>query len=333
MADRIAERVTSPFSINKNQLTVGVSIGVVSYPDDGDDAMNLLQHADMAMYVAKRGRSTQSSYDASDDFYSANRLSLINDLRRALDNNELELYFQPQVYLGGDRVSGAEALLRWNHPEHGFIQPEKIIELAEHASIIHALSLWVMNQAIAQCSTWHRHGEFLSVSVNLSVHDLANPELCSETEKLLSMYQLPSQFLKLEITENGMMENPARSIEVLKTLNEMGVILSIDDFGTGFSSLSYLKQLPVHELKIDKSFVLNMDNDESDAVIVQSTINLGHNLGLKVIAEGVEHKTHLDVAKGFGCDQAQGYLFSEPKSSDEFMKWLSEVSDNAIKQA
>ena len=316
------DSVTTPMHVDGHIINVGVSVGIVSYPDDGTDSASLLRHADMAMYVAKRNRTVYSEYDAKEDFYTTNRLILANDLRQALAEDGLELYYQPQVNLYDGSVIGAEALLRWNHPKFGFIRPDKIVELAEYLGIIHKLSLWVLSQAISQGSAWHEQGEMLRVSVNLSVHDLNNPQLCDEIAAMLERHLFSCSYLTLEVTESGMMENPARSIEVLQVLNDMGITLSIDDFGTGFSSLAYLKRLPVHELKIDKSFVLDMDKDESDAVIVQSTINLGHNLGLSVIAEGIENQTLFETVREFGCDQAQGYLLSKPQVAEEFLQWV-----------
>ena len=318
----IIKSIKKPFIIGDNTINIGISIGIACFPEDGTDATTLLQHADMAMYVAKRKQIGFSHYDDSEDFISSNRLKLIADLRIALNNDSLKLYFQPQIDIDGSTVTGAEALLRWEHPEYGFIPPEKIVELAEYIGIIHQLSTWVLEKSIEQCNYWHQQGERISIAVNLSVHDLTNTKLCENIGNLLKQYNLPCKFLTLEITESGMMENPARSIEVLNTLSSMGINLSIDDFGTGFSSLSYLKQLPVNELKIDKSFVMNMDNDESDVVIVQSTINLGHNLGLKVIAEGIEHEGLLHLAKQLGCDKYQGYLFGKPQDSEQFIKLI-----------
>jgi len=322
----IINSIEKSFIIDGNTINIGISIGIACFPDDGTDATTLMQHADMAMYVAKRNQIGFSHYDESEDFISSNRLTLITDLRNALDNDSLKLYFQPQVDIDGLTVTGAEALLRWEHPEYGFIQPEKIVELAEYIGIIHQLSIWVLEKAIEQCSYWHQQGEQISIAVNLSVHDLTNTKLCENIDSLLKQYNLESNFLTLEITESGMMENPARSTEILNTLSSMGINLSIDDFGTGFSSLSYLKQLPVNELKIDKSFIMNMDNDESDVVIVQSTIHLGHNLGLKVIAEGIEHEGLLHLAKQLGCDKYQGYLFGKPQNSEQFLKLIQSKS-------
>ena len=322
----IIKSIKKPFIIGDNTINIGISIGIACFPNDGTDAKTLLQHADMAMYVAKRNQIGFSHYDDSEDIISSNRLALIADLRNALDDDSLQLYFQAQIDVDELTVTGAEALLRWEHPEYGFIPPEKIVELAEYIGIIHQLSIWVLQKSIEQCSYWHQQGEQISIAVNLSVHDLTNTKLCEKIDQLLKQYNLASMFLTLEVTESGMMENPARSIEVLNTLSSMGINLSIDDFGTGFSSLSYLKQLPVNELKIDKSFVMNMDNDESDVVIVQSTINLGHNLGLKVIAEGIEHEGLLHLAKSLGCDKSQGYLFGKPQNSKEFLKSIQSKS-------
>lgn len=325
----IIKSITSPFNIDDQEINIGISIGIVSYPTDGTDSVSLMQHADMAMYIAKRNQIHSSRYNAEEDFYSSNRLNLISDLRNALADDSLDLYFQPQVTVDGTTITGAEALLRWKHIEHGYISPEKIVELAEYVGIIHQLSIWVIDKAIEQCSHWHQHNQNISIAINLSVHDLKNPTLCEQIEDLLTKYKLPSKYLTLEITESGMMDNPARSIEILNTLSGLGINLSIDDFGTGFSSLAYLKQLPVNELKIDKSFVLDMDTNESDAVIVQSTINLGHNLGLKVIAEGIEHEGLLEKVKALGCDMAQGYLFGKPQSSQQFFELLKKVNQPA----
>ena len=322
LVKNIIKSIKKPFIIGDNTINIGISIGIACFPEDGTDSKTLMQHADMAMYVAKRNQTGFSHYDESEDLISSNRLTLIADLRKALNNDSLQLYFQSQIDIAGSNITGAEALLRWEHPEYGFISPEKIIELAEYIGIIHQLSIWVLEKAIEQCSLWHQQGEEISIAVNLSVHDLTNTKLCEKIGLLLKRYKLPSKFLTLEITESGMMENPARSIEILNTLSSMGINLSIDDFGTGFSSLAYLKQLPVNELKIDKSFVMNMDNDESDTVIVQSTISLGHNLGLKVIAEGIEHEGLLHLAKDLGCDKAQGYMFGKPQNNEQFFKLL-----------
>ncbi|MCU7833919.1 MAG: EAL domain-containing protein [gamma proteobacterium symbiont of Taylorina sp.] len=322
LADKLTKVLHSPFVINGKNIIIGSSIGIVNYPDDGTDTKNLLQHADIAMYLAKRNKLDYSLYDNKDDFYSQNRLTLINDLCHAIENDYLEIYFQPQIHITSNQVIGAEALLRWQHPEFGFINPEKIIELAEYSGNIHQLTHWVLDNAIQQCQQWSKHGYSINISVNLSAYDFNNQDLCRQIKDLLIKYQLSGEKLTLEITENSMMENMGRSIEVLNTLNEMAINLSIDDFGTGFSSLAYLKQLPVNELKIDKSFVLEMDKNDNDRVIVQSIIQLGHNLGLEIVAEGIEGQIHLDLNRAFGCDIAQGYLFGKPQTAEQFLAFL-----------
>ena len=322
LAIELHESVTKPFIINDKTISVGISIGIAHYPDDGVDTVTLLQHADIAMYMAKRSRYAFSHYDKTSDFYSHNRLVLIQDLPTAISNNELMLYFQPQLTCSDNDIFGAEALIRWNHPEFGFINPEKIIEIAEYSGKIHLLTLWVLEHAIAECRLWHDNKYPINISANLSIQDFNNQLLCDQVEALLKKYQLDAHYLTLEITESGMMENPALSIDILNKFKDMGVKLSVDDFGTGFSSLKYLKQLPVDELKIDKSFVLEMDKNENDRVIVQSTIQLGHNLGLKVVAEGIEHETLLKIVDSFGCDYAQGYLFERPLNGINFLEYL-----------
>ncbi|TNF33037.1 MAG: bifunctional diguanylate cyclase/phosphodiesterase [Gammaproteobacteria bacterium] len=330
IAEKIGKSLTGAFTIDSQTIHVGVSIGIASYPDDGLDGQTLLQHADIAMYSAKQNRVEFSHYDAREDQFSLNRIALINDLHTALQNKQLQLHFQPQIDLINGNVVGAEALLRWEHQEFGYIRAEKIIELAEHSGIINDLTTWIIEHAVLQCKQWHNLGHSLSVSVNLSIQNLLYQSLCNEVEHFLNKCALESRFLILEITENSMMANPGRSIEVLKYLHNMGVRLSIDDFGTGFSSLSYLKQLPVQEVKIDKSFVMDMEHDINDATIVQSIIDLGHNLGMKVVAEGVENENNYRALKKLNCDLAQGYLIEKPMPVGDFVKWLEsrKVNDN-----
>jgi len=318
LAKKIHDGISQSFKINEKDINIGLSIGIVNYPNDGTDKISLLKHSDIAMYFSKKNKIPFAYYDSNEDIYSSNRLSLINDLRQAIESDQLEMYYQAQVDVKTKKIKGAEALLRWKHPKYGFIRPDKIVELAEYEGIIHQLSSWILKNSIKECGVWHQNKHSLSVSINLSVYDLLNHSLDEQVLRLLERYKVSSHFLTLEITESGMMDNPARSIEMLEKLNRRGIKLSIDDFGTGFSSLAYLKKLPVHELKIDQSFIFNMDKDESDAVIVKSTIDLGHNLGLKVLAEGVESEEVLNIINSFNCDDAQGYLFSKPMSSEDF---------------
>lgn len=326
LAKKILTAMHQPFTVAEQSVTVGISIGIVSYPDDGDDGLILLQHADMAMYAAKRQRIGLFRYESEEDFYSKERLSLFNEVRAALDNEQFEVYFQPKFTAESNSVCGAEVLLRWNHENFGFVSPEKIIDAAEHIGIIHELTLWIMEQGIRQCVQWHESGHRLALSVNLSVRDLSNPELCRKVCGLLEQYQLDYHYLTLEITESVMMENLALSIDALEKLHEKGINISIDDFGTGFSSLAYIKKLPVSEIKIDKSFLLDVYENASNKTIVESTINLGHNLGLRVVAEGVENETILQLVKTLDCDQMQGFHLGKPMQADAFIRMIDMLS-------
>jgi len=322
VARKILSAMAEPFTIDSHKLLISASIGVAIYPRDGEDYHALMQHADVAMYTAKRGRMGYAYYDPEHDIHSQGRMKIVHDLRYSLEHGGLELHFQPQINLQNNKVYGAEALLRWNHPSRGFIPPEQIVELAEQFGLIEDLTFWVMKTAIHCNNEWHRQGYDLTISVNLSVQCLMGEELVPRVNKTITETEYQKGYLCLEITESGAMSNPGHSQVVLEHLAAMGITLSIDDFGTGLSSLAYLKRLPVHELKIDKSFVMDMEDDASDEMIVQSTIDLGHNLGLKVVAEGVENLTVLDMLRRAGCDKVQGYHYSRPLDNDSFMKWL-----------
>lgn len=323
VARKILSAMGEPFTIDSHKLLISASIGIAIYPRDGEDYHALMQHADVAMYTAKRGRTGYAYYDPEHDIHSQGRMKLVHDLRYSLEHGGLELHFQPQINIENNKVYGAEALLRWNHPGRGFIPPEQIVELAEQFGLIEDLTFWVMKKAIQCNNEWHRQGYDLTISVNLSVQCLMGEELVPRVNKMIKETKCQKGYLCLEITESGAMSNPGHSQVVLEHLASMGITLSIDDFGTGLSSLAYLKRLPVHELKIDKSFVMDMEDDASDEMIVQSTIDLGHNLGLKVVAEGVENLTVLDMLRRAGCDKVQGYHYSRPLDNDSFMKWLS----------
>jgi len=325
LALALCQSIAKPFEIEGNQIHVETSIGIAIFPDDGNDGETLMRHADVAMYNAKRNRTGFEFYDLARDEYGEKRVSLISSLRRALQSGQqLELRFQPQVELLSGNVSGAEALLRWRHPEFGQIQPENIVDLAEHVGLINELSLWIIERALGECANWRKSGKQLSVSVNLSVRNLTYEGLAGCIGDLLDKYCLQPDVLTLEITESAMMTNPGRSMAVLQSLHDMGVKLAIDDFGTGFSSLAYLKKLPVDEIKIDKSFVLDMETDTNDAMIVQSTIDLGHNLGLRVVAEGIESEALKAQLRALRCDAGQGYHFSRPLTASAFRTWLKQ---------
>ena len=251
-------------------------------------------------------------------------LTLSGELKRAIEENQLTLYFQPKVDVATRDVTGVETLLRWQHPEHGFVPPDEFIMLAERTGLIGKLTEWVLESAIAQCGRWRQAGLALDVSINLSVRNLQDGELPRLVAALLRKYSVPAASLVLEITESAIMADPECARTVIDSLHDLGLKLSIDDFGTGYSSLGYLKRLPVHEIKIDKSFVIDMLESDSDRVIVKSTVDLAHNLGLSVVAEGVENNETLDALQGLGTDIAQGYFISKPLPHSEFEAWLAE---------
>lgn len=322
VAEKIALELTRPFALDGQQLYTSASVGITIYPQHGIDDRTLIQRADIAMYQAKHHKANLAIYDAEQDQHSLERLGLMADLRQAIKQNKLQLFFQPQANFSNGIVIGMEALLRWNHPKHGYIPPEEIIQLAEQTGLIHDIAQWVLTHAIQQTKSWMDAGFKLTVAVNLSAHNLADDRIVEHVRALLASNQLPAKQLILEVTENAMMVNPERAVDILTQLNEMGVSISIDDYGTGFSSLSYLKRLPVHELKIDKSFILEMSKNDNDTVIVRSTIDLAHNLGLKVVAEGVEDEDTWDLLQTLHCDIAQGYFLEKPMPSEVFLEWV-----------
>lgn len=319
---KIIETLCKVFNLEHNNIFVGVSIGISIYPTNGTDNYTLIRHADTAMYGAKYNNQGALLYLASQDTNTPDKLSLVNDLHHAVESKtELSIYYQPQIDLLTDKVIQVEALLRWNNSTRGFISAEEVINLAEKTGVIQQLTIWVLNTAIEEFMRY-LFEQGINLSINLSTWNLQDPDLPSTIDKLLSYHQMPANRLTLEITETTMMNDPIRARSVLNELNEMGIILSIDDYGTGFSSLSYLKLLPVHELKIDKTFIFDMLSNESVAIIVKSTIELAHNLGYKVIAEGVENKETLLKLKALHCDIIQGYYISEPISIDQLVIWL-----------
>jgi len=322
----ISQKILSSFNktieIEGIDVSVSASIGIGIYPNHGEDVHTLLRYADIAMYVAKRNKIGFEVYNEKEDEHSVKRLSMTRDFRDAITNNKLTVNFQPIFDIRSKEFVSVEALSRWHHPEYGFVPPEKFIFLAEQSGLINTLTYWVLDKSIEQVSKWNKTGKKLIASVNLSVFSFKDPDFISEVRSALIKYNFPSEYLKLEITESAMMENPLRATEILTELHSMGIKLSIDDFGTGFSSMMYLKKLPVDELKIDKSFVIGLDNDKSNDTIVRSTIDLAHNLGLKVVAEGIETEVVYDLLTEYQCDMAQGYYLSRPVPADELEQLL-----------
>ncbi len=321
-ARKIGEALDTPFLVEDQSLQLGGSVGIALCPDHGTDARALLRHADVAMYVAKRERSGHALYDEERDRHSVDQLALAGALRQAIACDQLLLHYQPKVELAGDCVRAVEALVRWRHPEHGLIPPDRFIPLAEQTGLIAPLTLWVLDTALRQSRRWRDVGLRLDVAVNLSMWNLHDPGLVDALTRMLSSYAVAPASVRLELTESTVMEDAERSRDVLTRLAALGVRISIDDFGTGYSSLAYLKRLPVDELKIDKSFVKGMADDENDRAIVASTINLAHSLGLRVVAEGVEDKPAWDTLARMGCDVAQGYYLSRPLPAPELEQWL-----------
>jgi len=321
-AKRILHSLEMPISIGDQTVDLGAGIGIAGYPDNGQNSDTLLSNAEVAMYVAKRRGSGFIVYDPSIDKSSQESLSLLSELRRALDRNEFLLYVQPKVELATGNVVGAEALVRWVHPEKGFIGPDNFIPFAETTGFIRMLTSWMLGKTAILCAELQKKGISLKFSVNLSTRDLLDQDLPAHFADILTRNQLSPSSMCLEITESAIMDDPIRAQLTLERLHGMGVELAIDDFGTGYSSLAYLKRLPVDELKIDKSFVMNMEHDADDAKIVKSTIDLGHNLGLRVVAEGLETLAVWNLLKQMGCDQAQGYYMSKPMPGDRLIEWL-----------
>jgi diguanylate cyclase (GGDEF)-like protein len=327
VAIKILRAFDEPFMINGIALHIGASLGIAIHPEQGQSADVLIQRADVALQVAKTNRTRYEYYSAESDYHSPARLALVDELRSAIEQRELTLHYQPKIDFDTGRSVGVEALTRWEHPRRGSIDPAEFIELAEQSGLINPLTLYALDGALEQMSDWLSKDIDLAVSVNLSLQSLLDLQLPTVVAEMLEKWDVPPAHLMLEITEGCMMSDPARTLAILTNLNDMGVCLSIDDFGTGYSSLSYLKRLPVTELKIDKSFVMEMLADDSNAVIVRSTIDLGKNLGLAVVAEGVSSKAIYDTLTGLHCNIAQGFYISRPMLAEEIEKWL-QASDS-----
>ncbi len=323
VARTLLSALEAPMTLDGQIIDVRGSIGMASSPQHGSDITALLRCADVAMYQAKRNSSGFAEYDAHYDHNTLERLSLMSELREAVERNHLVLYYQPKVDLKTSLTYSVEALVRWVHPQRGLVPPDSFIPFAEQTGYIKAITNWVLNEGVKQCAAWARDGIDVNISINISARDLMNADLPVYFAALLQEYGCPPERICLEITESAILDDPAHAMENLRRLEVIGCKLSIDDYGTGYSSLAYLKRLPVGELKIDRSFVMNMMNDPNDVIIVRSTIDLAHNLGLRVVAEGVENEAILNQLCKLGCDQAQGYLFSKAVSADDFTAWIS----------
>jgi diguanylate cyclase (GGDEF)-like protein len=323
VAGRVRSALETPFIIDGNRIEMSASVGISLYPEHGDDAAVLLGRAETAMLTAKRALDGFVVYSEGQTGDNMLRPMLTADLRHAIEYGQLELHFQPQAHIARRELVAVEALLRWMHPQHGPIGPQEFVPLAERTRLIRPLTNWVLKAAVEQFAAWREQGLEVAVAVNIAGGDIIDPALCSILSELLSEHGVEPGWLTLEITEGTAMSDDSTTRKVLGLLNRMGVRLSIDDFGTGYSSLSYLSRLPVQELKIDKSFVLEMLESRGDHVIVESTIGLAHSLGLQVVAEGVEDAAVWDRLAHLGCDIAQGYHLSRPLPAAELPGWIS----------
>jgi predicted signal transduction protein with EAL and GGDEF domain len=324
VGERILGSLDRPFMVQRLPIEVSASVGMAVAPEHGTEAETLLRRADSAVQAARKlGGGASVLYSSSCELHDPSHLALLGELRRALEGNELQLHFQPKVDLKTRTVVGAEALLRWAHPKRGFVSPAEFIPLAEQTGLIRSLTRWVLDRAVGEARGWERAGRAIPVAVNVSARSLHDGRIVDDVEAALLTHDLRSERLQVEVTESAVMADAGRAADVLSSLTRRGVAVSIDDFGTGYSSLGLLRRLPVHELKIDKSFVLGMAGDGGeDTAIVRSTADLAHNLGLTVVAEGVEDQWTLDLLATFGCDQAQGYHIARPMDGTAFTGWL-----------
>ena len=323
---QVLESFDAPFSCAGKQLCVSITMGVACFPDHGSNEQTLLTNAESAMYRAKRNSLPFQFFDPVSDFSPAEQLRYSGQIRGALDNNEFVLHYQPQVDLQTLRITGAEALLRWQHPREGTVYPKRIIPVAEQLGMISPITDWVLVTALKQCRQWSSHGTMVPVSVNVSARSFQGPRLVDKIRWCLDEAEVSGDWLEIEITEATLMLDLERAADVLARLSDFGVSIAIDDFGTGYSSLSYLKRLPIHTLKIDQSFIIDVAFDNQDIAIVRSIIDLGHNLGYKVVAEGVESEMAWDMLCKLGCDSAQGFHISQPLPENHFARWLARSS-------
>ncbi|MEW6332379.1 MAG: EAL domain-containing protein [Pseudomonadota bacterium] len=321
-ARRVMDEIHRPFELDGITVQIDASVGIALHPSHGTDGSTLMRCADVAMYVAKKNHHGYAVYQPELDMHSPRQLSLMSQIEEAMRREQLALYYQPKIRLRGGKVVGVEALIRWHHPAEGLIPPGEFIPQVERSTLIRPFTLWVIEHALMQCRQWQDADLPTRVAVNISARNLLDTELPDDVEKLLAKHRVMPEYLELEITESAIVADPERALDILTQLYERGVHISIDDFGTGYSSLAHLKKLPVSNLKIDASFVSDMTEDENDAIIVRSTVDLAHNLGLSVIAEGVEDQETLDILQVLKCDYAQGFFICRPIPAADATEWL-----------
>ncbi|MGD9592532.1 MAG: putative bifunctional diguanylate cyclase/phosphodiesterase [Candidatus Berkiella sp.] len=322
LVEKILEIFSTPFSVYTVQIDLDVLLGFSFYPQDGHKAAPLIQKADLALYAARYSVDRCVHYQEEHDPHHHNKISLMSELREGLSQDEFQVFYQPKVDLKSNHITHVEALIRWFHPTRGDMSPDQFIPLAEETGHLKNLTLWLLEKSIIQAKIWQSESIALGISVNLSVKDLLNKKLPIYIASLLKEHGTNPSLITLEITESAFMREPQNAIIATHRLIQLGVKLSIDDYGTGYSSLNYLKELPLHELKLDKSFIQDMLSKQRTAHIVQSTIRLAHSLGMHVVAEGINDEHTVKMLRHFGCDQGQGFYFSQPLSLTELSKWL-----------
>jgi diguanylate cyclase (GGDEF)-like protein/PAS domain S-box-containing protein len=325
---RIEELVAQPYQIEGLPLSIEASIGVACFPSDGTDVDQLLQHADIAMYTAKRNGAGHAFYERSTNGTGDDRrrLGMLGELRRAIAERELVLHYQPKLDLRSKRIERVEALVRWQHPSDGLVPPVQFIPLAEQTGLIKPLTRYVLESALQQCRRWLDDGRSISISVNISPRNLNDCDFPEDVERLLRTYDVSPEHLLLEVTERGIIADPARAEATLRALSDLGVHIALDDFGAGHSSLSFLARLPLDQIKIDRSFVTDLDTNSGNDVIVRSIINLGHQLGLEVVGEGVETVEVETRLEAYGCDLVQGFKLTPALPPDELEEWLEQYA-------
>lgn len=324
---RCEASLLEPMELPDVMFDIMIRSGVSYFPDHGDTADELIQNANVALYHAREKLKDYTVYDISFDYLTKYRMNLMAELKLAIKNDALDICYQPKIDLTNDSVIGCEALIRWTHPEFGFIAPDNFIPMAEKTGTIRLLTLWVIEKVMKQWAEWTASNLHLSIAINLSTHDIKDKTFVDNVKINLDKYEVNPQKIIFEVTENSTMQDPATSMDTLNKLSALGVKLSIDDYGTGYSSLSYLKSLPVDEIKIDKSFVMTMDEDKNNSIIVSSTIELAHNLGYRVVAEGIENKVIYAVLKAYNCNVGQGFYMSQPLPAEALEQWLLEKKD------
>ena len=322
IAQRVLAAIKEPLQIDGHLIEVSASLGIAIYPEHGDDELTLIMHGDAAMYEAKRQKLGVALYQPEMGEGKNEAVALKGELRRAIAEGEMVLHFQPKIDFSAQKINGVEALVRWQHPRLGLLYPDRFISLAEHSGQIKPLTIEVLKLAMLQIQVWREQGMEFPVAVNISSVNLQDRGFPETVAAMMTEYEVPSRLLELEVTETAIMTEPISAIDNIRKLDNIGVQVSIDDFGTGYSSMAYLQKLLVAKIKIDKSFVIDMDKDQKDDVIVRSAIELAHNLGLKAVAEGVESAEVWERLKAMGCDSAQGYYMSKPLTPEKFAEWM-----------